>query len=155
MCNNTQDKAGIYHREDPVKFLEVEVTFPPFVLQCSTVSKYSLLSFSSCYKNILFSCFSQQRPVFDPRTICVRFIVEQDRHYTYNLTSRHLLTTTVAVERSITYSECVFKALGIQHALHERYIVICGLSGCKIYFTLSPKRHSFRKKVLLKIKVVF
>jgi hypothetical protein len=84
VCNNTQDKAGIYYREVPVKFLEVAVTFSPVVFQCSTVSKYSLLSFSSGYKNtsIMFSCFSQQRPVFDPRTICVHFIVEQNRHYT-------------------------------------------------------------------------
>ena len=31
---------------------------------------------------------------------------------------------------SITYSESVFAALGIQHAMHMRYMVTCGLSGC-------------------------
>ena len=99
MCNNKQDKAGIYLREDLVIFLDVAVTFSPVVLQCSTVSKYSLLSFSSCYRNIIFTCFSQQRPVFDARAICVQFIVEKDGHFTYNEYSRHLLATIVAVER--------------------------------------------------------
>ena len=35
---------------------------------------------------------------------------------------------------STTYSECVFVALGIQHAIRLRHIVICGLSGPTIFF---------------------
>ena len=35
---------------------------------------------------------------------------------------------------SITYSECVPVALGIQYTMHMRHIVICGLSGCTKYF---------------------
>ena len=35
---------------------------------------------------------------------------------------------------SITYSECVSVALVIQQALRMRHIVICGLSGCTMFF---------------------
>jgi hypothetical protein len=69
------------------------------VLQCSTVYKCNLLSYSSRYKNITFSCFSHRRPVFDARTICVRFIVEKVWRVTYNEHSGRLLATIFAVER--------------------------------------------------------
>ena len=35
---------------------------------------------------------------------------------------------------SITYSECVFVASVIQHAMRMRHVAVCGLSGCTIFF---------------------
>jgi len=46
----------------------------------------------------------------------------------------------------ITYCECVFVVLGIQHAMHIPYIVICGLPGSTLSFTtLCSKRRDFQK----------
>jgi hypothetical protein len=50
---------------------------------------------------------------------------------------------------SITYSECVFVALGIVHAMHMCHI--CVLFTSKYFSTLTHKHHS-RKKKFLNIK---
>ena len=51
---------------------------------------------------------------------------------------------------NITYSERVFVALGIQHAVRIFYIFICGLSGFTIFVCISQKRQDFRKKLYIK-----
>jgi hypothetical protein len=45
---------------------------------------------------------------------------------------------------SITYSECVFVALGIYHAKFMRHIVISGPSGSAVFFHIN-KRHDLKK----------
>jgi hypothetical protein len=39
--------------------------------------------------------------------------------------------------KSMTYSECASVALGIQHTMHVRHIVFCGLSGSIIFFHIA------------------
>jgi hypothetical protein len=48
---------------------------------------------------------------------------------------------------SITYSDSVFVALGIQHAVRMRSIVICGLSGATIFFHFISQTTRLSKKV--------
>ena len=66
-----------------------------------------------------------------------------------NVTLRCVRETIVVVEKqlSITCSGCVFVTLVIQQAKRMR-LIICGLSDSTIFFTLSDKRHDFRKKVI-------
>jgi hypothetical protein len=46
--------------------------------------------------------------------------------------------------KSVTYSKCVFVAIGVQLAMTMCHIVICDLSGCTIFFsTLSHKWQSY------------
>ena len=58
----------------------------------------------------------------------------------------------------ITYSECAFVALGIQHATLMRRVVLSSVACATLqYFSaLSHKRHeTAKKKMLLNIKCVF
>jgi len=58
-----------------------------------------------------------------------------------------LLSTATVVALSITYPDCVFVALGIQHAMCMRFI-ICGLPSFTVSSHISHKGHDFRKEVI-------
>jgi hypothetical protein len=47
----------------------------------------------------------------------------------------------------IIYSECVFVALEIQHAMHMCHIVICDLPGSTLFFHIISYTEQFKKKV--------
>jgi hypothetical protein len=53
---------------------------------------------------------------------------------------------------SITYSECVFVALVIQHAIRIRHIFICGLPESAILLHIVSYTARFSKKKKVKIK---
>jgi len=47
---------------------------------------------------------------------------------------------------SITYSECVFVALGIQHAMRVRQVVMGGLLGCTVFVRIIINGTIFEEK---------
>jgi hypothetical protein len=54
---------------------------------------------------------------------------------------------------SITYSQYVFVALVIQHAMHRRRIVACGLPSSILFYTLSHKKAPFSKMKIIEHKI--
>ena len=66
--------------------------------------------------------------------------------YKRNIDARSRKNFCHAKARSVTYFQQVSVALVIQHDQRMRRIVICGLSGSTLFYTLPNKRHNFRRK---------
>ena len=60
---------------------------------------------------------------------------KKDRQCTYNVTLRRVHETVDTEEKQqVLHFLSASVALGIQHAMRMRHIVICGLSGCTTFF---------------------
>jgi hypothetical protein len=77
---------------------------------------------------------------------------KRDRQYTYDVILRRICATIVAVGKgiSITHTECMSVALGIQHAMRVRHIVTCCLSNPTIFFDVTSQTTQFSKNKLFK-----
>ena len=58
-----------------------------------------------------------------------------------NTETRSCINCSGGKATNVTQTECVFVALGIQHKMLIRHIVICGLPRSKTFFHISHKQH--------------
>ena len=89
--------------------------------------------------------------------LTVTIILQHDRQSTCkNIEARSYKYCCSEEEINITYFECVFVVLSIQHAMCMYHIIIPGLTGCKIFLHIICKKARIsEKKFELKIVFIF
>jgi hypothetical protein len=65
--------------------------------------------------------------------------------YTVPWNSVHVTMVAVGKQLSITYSDCAFVALGIQHEMRMRQTVFCGLADSTKCFHIISEKTRFSK----------
>ena len=87
----------------------------------------------------------------------IKHCLKQNRQRTYkhNIEVRSRKQCWHGKAIGVTYSECVFVALDIQHAIRMGHIVICVLSASTILFHITLRAARFSKKKIIEYKTCF
>jgi len=132
----------------PVIFILITYQTVPFLhlLHGRHTEVTNSMSSSSAYSALKISggCFIQQAKLQNMQCTNKRIVKARSRNH---------CCSGKAI--SITYSECVIVALGIQHAKRMLHIIICSLTSSTIPFTHYLIKGMIFGKKLLNIKCVF
>ena len=128
-------------------FISPKTTCKPAACPCRVWAEVSPVRPSVCAPSHAHCSHYSVTKTHKRMVACGEEMQGKNTQCTFNVTLRRFRATTVAVEkRCVTYSKCVFVALGIQHAVRMPHFVACGLSGCTNFSALLHKLHDFWKK---------